>query len=222
MLEKSKSRLLLALQKRTEREDKGLCIIEGEKLVKECKDWIEFIFSAKDTPNFREVIHAESLPRLAAVARIPQFSMSEVNARQTVLVLDGIQDPGNVGGLLRSAAAFGAGVILVECAEVSNPKTIRASAGGIFKTPWITLKREGAEETLSGLGREIWRLEKRNGARELTAIPEKQSRLVIVGNEGQGIRLEIEGESIFIPHAQAVESLNVLVAASLVLFSLRT
>lgn len=209
-------RLLLALQKRKERERLGLCIVEGEKFVNDVKRFVEFSFTNRDTPIFREVISTESPQGKAAVARIPTWSLEDVFSRHTVLVLDGVQDPGNVGTLLRLALGFDAGIVLVESAEVSNPKTVRASAGALFYTPWVTVAREEIADVLSEVGWPVYRLELRKQAiapHEMTDGP----CVVMVGSEGKGITLDTEGISVAVRHNPNLESLNVAVATGIVL-----
>jgi RNA methyltransferase, TrmH family len=212
----AQQRLLLNLQKRKERERLGLCIVEGEKFTHDVREFVEFSFTDKDTPIFREIITTENPQRSAAVARVPQWTSEDVFACQTVLVLDGVQDPGNVGTLLRLALGFDAGMILVESAEVSNPKTVRASAGALFYAPWITVGREEVEGMLEEAGWPVYRLELRKGAvspGEMTDGP----LILIVGSEGKGIKIGAKGTSVAVRHNPQLESLNVAVATGIVL-----
>ncbi|NBS69382.1 RNA methyltransferase [bacterium] len=212
----SQQRLLLNLQKRKERERLGLCIVEGEKFVHDVKEFVEFSFTDRDTPIFREIITTENPQRSAAVARIPKWTMEDVLARPTVLVLDAVQDPGNVGTLLRLALGFDAGIMLVESAEVSNPKTVRASAGALFYVPWVTVGREEIEDVLQDAERPLYRLELKKGAISPEQLPE--GRLVlVVGSEGKGIRIGVRGTSVAVRHHPRLESLNVAVATGIVL-----
>lgn len=212
----AQQRLLLNLQKRKERERLGLCIVEGEKFTHDVREFVEFSFTDKDTPIFREIITTENPQRSAAVARVPQWTPEDVFARQTVLVLDGVQDPGNVGTLLRLALGFDAGMILVESAEVSNPKTVRASAGALFYAPWITVSREEIESMLEEVGWPLYRLELRKGAVSPRELPEGPLML-IVGSEGKGIKIGAKGTSVAVRHNPQLESLNVAVATGIVL-----
>lgn len=209
-------RLLLNLQKRKERERLGMCIIEGEKFIHDSREFVEFVFTDRDTSIFREVVTTENPQRSAAVARVPQWTPEDVFSRQTVLVLDGVQDPGNVGTLLRLALGFDAGMILVESAEVSNPKTVRASAGALFYAPWITVSRDEIESVLEEVGWPIYRLELRKGAvapEEMTDGP----MMLVVGSEGKGIKIGARGTSVAVRHNPQLESLNVAVATGIVL-----
>jgi RNA methyltransferase, TrmH family len=214
----AQQRLLLNLQKRKERERLNLCIVEGEKFTHDVKEFVEFSFTDRDTPIFREIITTENPQRSAAVARVPQWKLDDVLAQKTVLVLDGVQDPGNVGTLLRLALGFNAGIILVESAEVSNPKTVRASAGALFYAPWVTVGREEIEDVLDEQDRAVYRLELRKGAIAPSEIPQKPMFL-IVGSEGKGIKIGAKGTSVAVRHDSRLESLNVAVATGIVLYT---
>lgn len=215
-LTSAQQRLLLNLQKRKERERLGLCIIEGEKFIHDSRAFVEFSFTDKDTSIFREVVTTENPQRSAAVARVPQWTIDDVLSRSTVLVLDAVQDPGNVGTLLRLALGFDAGVILVESAEVSNPKTVRASAGALFYAPWVTVSRDEIENLLEEVGWPVYRLELRKGAVSPRELPEGPI-VLIVGSEGKGIKIGVKGQSVTVHHHAQLESLNVAVATGIVL-----
>lgn len=212
----SQQRLLLNLQKRKERERLGLCIVEGEKFTHDVREFVEFSFTHRDTPIFREIISTENPQSSAAVARIPQWTLSDVMKCKTVLVLDAVQDPGNVGTLLRLALGFNAGIILVESAEVSNPKTVRSSAGALFYAPWVTVGREEIEEVLEKSGLPIYRLELRKGAITPEKLP-TDPMVLVVGSEGKGIKIGVQGASVAVRHNPKLESLNVAVATGIVL-----
>ncbi len=219
MLTKSQQRLLLALQKRKERETRRMFILEGDKFVREAGSLVEFTFTSRDTTIYREVISTDAPQGLAAVARIPDWTLLDITSRPTIVVLDGIQDPGNVGTVLRACLGFNASLILVESAEVTNPKTVRASTGAILRVPWITVAREDAPELIESFNRPVFRLELKKEA----ILPKQISvrdRVIIAGNEGRGIRLLIPGTAVAIPHSQALESLNVATAIGIVLYEL--
>lgn len=155
-----------------------------------------------------------------SLVRLPSWDAEAVFAGLTV-VLDGVQDPGNAGAIVRSAAAFGAsGVLFLKgSASPHNPKTLRASAGALFRLPF--LHRVGAEEFLD--------LARRHGKTVQAAVAHGGQRLrdraastdsaVVVGSETHGInpRLLRNAVQVSIPTV-AVESLNAAVAAGIVLY----
>lgn len=216
MLAKGQERLLRELQTKKGRRERGMFIIEGEKFVREAKHLVEFIFTPKDTNQFLEYVSTESPQMTAAVAKIPNFTLEQVLAYDVVVVLDGIQDPGNVGTVLRACLGFKAAIILVESADITNPKVVRASTSALLRVPWVEMKRDEAEESLGELGRKVYRLENRKDAAAPSLIG-KGKILLIAGNEGSGISLRITGTSIRIAHEKALESLNVGVAVSIAL-----
>jgi TrmH family RNA methyltransferase len=213
----SHNRLLLALQKKKERRSRGLFIIEGEKFVKDAGDMVEFVFTRRDTSIFDEVVSTDSPQNVAAVARIPTFTLDDLKKKSTIIVLDGVQDPGNVGTVLRAALAFHAGVILIESADPTSPKVARASVGAVLRTPWVEIPREDTEETLQAMRRKIYRLELRKDAIGPAQLP-REPVLLIVGNEGQGIRLDIQAPSVAIAHSDKLESLNLGLAVGIILY----
>ena len=134
--------------------------------------------------------------------------------RDTIIVaLDAVQDPGNVGTIIRLAAAFGcAGVALLpDCADALSPKAIRASAGAILIVP--TVKTTVAE--LTGAGQPIYFAD---ASGQTTDVPAKGAILVF-GNEGAGVSDHIRraGQSIRINMSPRVESLNVAASAAILL-----
>ncbi|MFZ2681968.1 MAG: RNA methyltransferase [Patescibacteria group bacterium] len=219
MLTKSQQRLLLALQKRKEREARGMFIIEGEKFVRDAGSLVEFTFTPRDTTIYREVISTEAPQGIAAVARVPVWTMADILSKPTIVVLDGIQDPGNVGTVLRACLGFDASLLLVESAEVTNPKTVRSSASAILRVPWKAVSRDEAPELLASFARPIFRLELKKSAVTPAEMSSKP-RIVIAGNEGKGIKLPVNGTSVAIPHDPKLESLNVAMATSIVLYEL--
>lgn len=219
MLSKGQERLLRDLQNKKGRRERGMFIIEGEKFVREAKNLVEFVFTPKDTNQFREYVSTESPQMTAAVARVPEFKLEDVLAYDVVVVLDGVQDPGNVGTVLRACLGFKAALILVESADITNPKVVRASTSALLKTPWVEMRRDEAEDTLPGLEREIYRLENKSIAKDPGFI-KKGKILLLAGNEGSGISLDMPGTSVRIAHDKALESLNVAVATSIALHAI--
>ena len=147
---------------------------------------------------------------------------SRTHSSALVVVLAGIQDPGNLGTILRSAEAFGAGGVVSLPGTVSpwNPKAMRASAGSVFRLPWIESQPSRCFETL-----------REAGIRTLAAMareaqPVEQVDLVnpvalVIGSEGSGLSPEIAVQCdahITIPCPGPVESLNAAVAASVLLY----
>jgi TrmH family RNA methyltransferase len=174
---------------------------------------------------FASIVPSESPQGVAALARWKEFSLEEVLAKSEagpILAIAGVQDPGNLGTILRSAEAFGAGGIVLGEGTVSpfNPKVVRASAGSIFRLP---LARAKLSETLDQMKELSLRLV---ATASHKGMPLDQAKLsgslaIFVGSEGAGVSRDLikaMDEMVAIPQAPQVDSLNVGVAASIVLY----
>ncbi|KKR55780.1 MAG: tRNA/rRNA methylase, partial [Candidatus Uhrbacteria bacterium GW2011_GWF2_40_263] len=213
----SQEKLIKSLQTKKGREKSGLCLVEGEKLVAEIADHLEFSFTRNDSEKFDSLVTTETPQTIAAVARLPQWTKETIENTKTIVVLDGVQDPGNVGTILRLCLGFHASLLLIESADVGNPKVIRSSAGSVFRTPWIKLNRKEALQYLPSLNRPIYRLEKVSDSIPLQKM-ETGPIVLIAGSEGNGITLPIKGVSIMIEQNKALESLNVSSALAIALY----
>jgi RNA methyltransferase, TrmH family len=139
-----------------------------------------------------------------------------------VLVLAGLQDPGNLGTILRSAEAFGAtGVVsLPGTANEWNPKAVRASAGSVFRMPVVTASVDVCFTRLREAGVAVWTTAVRDAIDAASADLAPAAALVI-GNEGNGVPREVALRAdhvLTIPCPGPVESLNAAVAASVLLY----
>ncbi len=165
---------------------------------------------------------AESSQEIIALLRPKAWGWPDLLAKQTLLVaLDGIQDPGNAGTIVRSAEAFGAtGVVLLQgSARVSNGKFLRASAGSIFRLPFLeSLSSTELLETALENRLAVMSLDMRRSV-SIAEANLRQTCVLVVGSEGSGVRHEIleASTAISIP-TRKVESLNAAVACSLALF----
>jgi TrmH family RNA methyltransferase len=237
-----------------ERTETGECAIEGARIVEEAiRSGLRFksVLFKESAQNLAERLlpqigaHVETLllpdkifdaalpsetPQgVAALVRLREFALDDLMERLQVgpvMIVLGLQDPGNLGTLLRSAEAFGsAGVVLGEgTVSPFNSKVIRASAGSIFRLPFVVAKAAGGTEQVSS------RLRQQNVRLIATSshkgIPIHQARLteasaVFIGSEGSGLPRTILAqvdELVAIPHAPQVESLNAGVAGSILLY----
>ncbi|HBL39593.1 TPA: hypothetical protein DDZ10_02885, partial [Candidatus Uhrbacteria bacterium] len=198
MLSRAQEKLIKSVQTKKGRETSGLVLVEGEKLIAEAGARVEFRFDENDSPRFAELVTTVTPQMKAALARLPVASLKDVLKKKTVVVLDHVQDPGNLGTILRSALAFDAGLVLIECADVGNPKVIRGSAGAVFHTPWTEMGRAEAETWLAKCEKLLYRLELAPDAIALSDLPD-QPILIIAGSEGQGIVLDVKAPSVKIP-----------------------
>ena len=144
-------------------------------------------------------------------------TLEEVLAKKIIVVLDGVQDPGNVGTILRTAAAFDCGVILLEgSAEIFNPKVVRSSMGAIFYLPILKMCHE---EFLKLRGVEILAAALDNTAEIYHRHEFKSQVAIIFGSEANGVSKKILDvvKKIFIPMNGHAESLNVATSAAIIL-----
>jgi len=220
------------------RDDYGQFLCDGRKLLEEAitaeTEIVTILTSeqiAQDIPNGTSVYYADrdlidSLSPLKNpqdvlfVCRTKDFSDFNLT-KGTHILLDNIQDPGNVGTIMRSAYAFGLdSVILTEdSADIYNPKSVRASMGAIFRQPVVRMpQREIAELKKQGV--------KFIGtSNDIHTIDVRQSDLsnaiIVLGNEGKGISdnlLVMCDEVVRIPLLTDCESLNVAIAASIIMW----
>jgi len=163
---------------------------------------------------------------IAALVEPPQWSWPHIlgqnQKKALIVVLAGIQDPGNLGTILRSAEAFGAsGVVsLPGTVGVWNPKAVRASAGSVFRVPFLAASERECLEKLHETGVKILSTAV-HAAQPAERIDLTGPVALIIGNEGNGVAEDLAAKAdagIMIPCPGPVESLNAAVAASVLLY----
>ncbi len=219
MLTNAQEKLIRSLHKKKYRKHLGLCLVEGQKFVDEAKEYLDLTFTDEDTKHFEKLMTTETPQTIAGIARIPKWTTSDIKECDQIIILDGLQDPGNVGTIIRGALAFNTGIILIESADPTSPKVIRSSAGSIFHIPWIEVGRDIAGDVIRELQRPILRLEKTENSHSLSAI-KNDKYAIIIGSEGSGIQLQVDGQSVMIEHNPKLESLNAAMAATIALYHL--
>lgn len=174
---------------------------------------------------FASVVPSETPQGAAALVRIKTWELDDVLGRAQfgpIVVVAGVQDPGNMGTILRSAEAFGAGGVLLGEGTVSlyNSKVVRGSAGSVFRVVAARVKLTEVLPELKNRGIRLLATSSHKG------VPLPEANLdkplaVFIGGEGSGVPRDLLAkvdEVIAIPHAPQVESLNAGVAASIVLY----
>ncbi|MBO5790641.1 MAG: RNA methyltransferase [Clostridia bacterium] len=150
---------------------------------------------------------------------------SGLDMRGTVF-LESVQDPGNVGAVLRSAAAFGVSDVVLsnDCADLYHPKTLRASMGALFHLrTHVVEDMAQAVSAFKSCGRRVFAAMPSQTASPLSCASMTSCDGIVIGNEGHGISAsvaEAAGEYVYIPMTDAVESLNASVAASVLIWEL--
>ena len=138
------------------------------------------------------------------------------------VVLDGVQDPGNVGTILRTADAFCAdGLFLVNaCADLYNPKTVRATMGAVFRRPVWTCDVPGLRTLLTASGLPLYGAALRDDTADARQVDYSRCAIAI-GSEGKGLGAELLSacdQTVLIPMSGRCESLNAAIAASVLLW----
>ncbi len=144
-----------------------------------------------------------------------------------ILLLDEIQDPGNMGTIIRSAVAFDIDTIILSknCVDLYNPKVVRSTQGMLFHIPILIYDFNELLPMLKELKIPIYATRVEYGTDVSTLKDEEKKRFaLLMGNEGNGIHpeyLELSDKNLYIPMSNGVESLNVAIATSILLYELR-
>lgn len=228
------------LNSRKEREQAGLFVADGTKLLSEAVRW---------WPGLHTVILADGVeadvPDGVRLVRVPADVMASISPMQTpqgalflcrlperkefapvpgMLLLDGIQDPGNLGTILRTADALQIPVALLEgCADPYSHKVVRASMGAVFRrsvvqTTWEEVFRKTQQ---AGIPVAVTALSDR--AQDIRGADLK-TMAVVIGSEGQGVRQQILDSAraeLIIPMDPNCESLNAAIAAAIVMWQMK-
>jgi TrmH family RNA methyltransferase len=179
----------------------------------------------------RSALTTETPQPIAALVEPPDWTWHDIlkgridrmdTTDPLVLVLSGLQDPGNLGTIVRSAEAFGAHGVLSLPGTVSpwNPKAVRASAGSIFRVPVVAGKTKESIDRLRESGLKIYAATAR-AAQPVDLVNLGEPVALLIGNEGNGVPADLAAQAdgaITIPCPGPVESLNAAVAASVLLY----
>ena len=254
-------KLLASLSQKKHRDERGLFLLEGDKLVGEALERCEIVYLAvrEDRSDLTEraeayasshpacqllilslecfdKISTEKAPQgIAAAVRyldscraytVIDEDRFPIGTFGPTLFLDGLQDPGNVGAILRSAAAFGITdvVLSADSADLYHPRTLRASMGALFLVRTHVVEDLAEAVRLFRLtGRSVYAAMLSPGAAPLGRLPLSLRDGLIVGNEGHGISPAVACEAtgeVYIPMVGNTESLNASVAASVLIWEL--
>ena len=229
--------------KRAFRRAENAFAAEGPKLLAEALRWgarVETVLCVPgaDLPELPDWTRSAELPEqllaYAADTETPQgiificrgkpLAMPERLEGGRWLVLDGVQDPGNVGTVWRTADAFGAdGLILCNhCADPWSPKTVRATMGAVFRLPVYEGTLEDAAQRFAEACVPLYAAALRDDTQDIRNVP-LSTAAVIIGSEGRGVSgeaLSLCQKTVKIPMRARCESLNAAVAASVVLWEM--
>lgn len=224
-----------ALKTKKARDQRNRFLVEGEHLISEAlkgnrvetilicdRDLFHFENTIKVTPQILHKI-SDNVSEVHEIA-ICKKSERPLTGWKRLLLLDGIQDPGNMGTLIRTAVSFGFDGILIseDCVDVYNPKTVRSTQGALFHIPIIRdnltdkiqkLKLDGIRVIATSL----------TNAMDMEDIPAETHMAFILGNEGQGVRKECIAlsDACMRIDMNGFESLNVAVAGGIIMYRYR-
>ena len=225
-IENPKIKLLIKLKQGKYRKSEKMFIVEGAHLVKEAMLAGVLIeaYSINEQEGYIQVSESVMKKITTTDTVVKEIGLCKFieksNITDKVLILDCVQDPGNMGTIMRSACAFGFNTIFVGTGSVDiyNEKVIRSSQGAIFKLNFLF---GNVVEFIKGLSHKVY------GTNVVRGIPldkiVKQDKIaVILGNEGNGISKEVDDlllDNIYIP-MNNTESLNVAIAGSIIMYTL--
>ena len=240
---------ILQLQKKGRaRNQAGVFVVEGLRMVLEAP--IEAISKLYVTVNFWEKNKAQlevlkAVPELVSdtvfarmsdmktpqgvlgVIRQMNYSLEQLLKRKNahLLVLDHLQDPGNVGTIFRTAEAAGVdGILMSEhCVDIYHPKTVRGTMGAIYRLPFVIGKLEEYLPAMKAQGIHIYGTQLEE-ADNYDTMDYQKSTAFLFGNEGNGLRAEIANHAeafVKIPMDGQGESLNVAIAAAILMYEVR-
>ena len=227
------------LSSKKEREAAGLFVSDGTKLLEEAVKW----YDGLDTVILSDGIEAQ-VPAHVRTIRVPEDVMASISPMETpqgamflcrlpekkafvpqkgMLILDGIQDPGNLGTILRTADALDVPVVLLEgCADPYSHKVVRSSMGAVLRVQPMQASWQEVREACAAAGILIGVTALSDRAKDLRCTNLK-SMAVVIGSEGRGVRreiLEAADAELIIPMNPHCESLNAAVAATIVMWEM--
>ncbi len=228
------------LSSRKARAEEGLFVADGTKLLAEAVKWWPGLKTVLHTPEIQpdvpesveKVCISRELMEYISPMESPQGALfvcalpveKPLTVEPGMLLLDGIQDPGNLGTILRTADAMNVPVVLLEgCADPFSHKVVRSSMGAVFRSVPVQSTWKEMEEACKKAGIPVAVTALSPGAKDIRQA-ELSKMAVVIGSEGQGVRQEIlrsaEAELI-IPMNEKCESLNAAVAATIVLWEMK-
>ena len=210
---------------------RALALSGGDELSGRLRDAGVEVHEVSDA-ELEEFSDTESPQGVLLICRAPALSLENLGARggaerakgesrRRLLLLDGVQDPGNAGTLVRAAAAFALdGVVALDgTVDLYNPKVVRASAGGHFRVPLVHASWEQTAPWLDAGGLRVVVAD--SGGEDVAGWQRPPAWALVVGSEGAGVRpavVAVAAASVCVPMPGGSESLNAAVAGSILLY----
>lgn len=217
----------------------GEFLCDGEKLLREALKWraeITAILWAEEPQSppdcpaqylaDKELLdYVTPLKNAASVVFSVRMRPWDTADPGTTLILETIQDPGNLGTILRTANAMDIDTVVLTgaCADVYNPKTIRAGMGAVFRQRWLTIDLDGLKRYLADHGLRLIGAALSERSADIRDV-DLRGAAVAIGSEGQGLSdamLAMCEQELIIPMNQQCESLNAAVAAAVVMWEMK-
>lgn len=227
-----------ALAEKKFRDKTGLFLIEGRKCIEEamsCGVEIEKVFSLKEEniaagekylvndAILKKISTTSSACEIVAVAKKKEYKVEQLNGK-TIVLLENVKDPGNIGTIIRTAVALGAAAVILsgDVVDIYNPKIVRSSVGNMFKIPVVysndfdKIKHQFRNHKFVGTT-----LDESKSPTELNNTNFNIGTVMMFGSEADGLSEGIQkyiDEYVKIPMKSGVESLNVAITAAIVLY----
>ncbi len=228
------------LHKRKFRERTGTFLVEGRHLVEEAQksDWKVVELIRREGESFvldtempvtdvsEQVFQAISQTQTPqGIAAVVERKVESFKPQALTLIIDAVQDPGNLGTLIRTADAAGFNHVVIGegCVDPFNEKTIRSTQGSLFHIPIYQGELQEVIRNLKAAGVTVWASALQD-AKPYKKVLQPEKAALIVGNEGQGIQDELlscASEKVYIPIYGRAESLNVAIAAGILMYHLK-
>lgn len=237
----NKIKEIVKLHQKKYRDESGLFIAEGQKALEEIInskiELVEVYATDKfqnniDVPitiiseNEMKKISTTSSPcEVLTIAKKREYSINQITSKNKIILLDSISDPGNLGTIIRSAAAFDIdGIILYgDCVELYSPKVIRSTTGNLFKTPVISIRNiDDINKYFNNHKIIATALSEKNNI-SLKEAANIEKYIIMFGSEANGLKKELIGisdKNIHLEMKKNVESLNLSVSASIIMYEL--
>lgn len=238
----NKIKEIVKLHQKKYRDELGLFLAEGfkilEELIQEKAEIIDVIalkeikiqnitipITYVDEATMKKLSTTDSVCEILTIAKKRKTEVSSFKELKKIILLDSISDPGNLGTIIRSATAFGIdGIILYgNCVDLYSPKVIRSTTGNFFKTPIIQIKdKNELEKYFKDHTKIATALSKENNI-SLKECAKIDKYIIMLGSEAKGLStelIEISEKNIRLKMKNNVESLNLSVSASIILYEL--
>ena len=233
-IDNDKIKEIAKLKDKKYRKNSGLFLIEGDHLIREAyqNGYLEKIIKLEETKidlDVETIIVSTKVLKHLSFLETPTIigvcrKKNDQIKGDRILILDNIQDPGNLGTIIRSSVAFNVDTVVLsdDSVDLYNEKVVRATQGLLFN---VNIVRSNLDELVKNLKEKNYKIyaTKVNGGKSLKSVERCKKFAIIMGNEGSGVKkslLDICDEYLYIDMNKKCESLNVGVATSIILYEL--